>query len=142
MMKKTDKIFVAGHSGLVGSALVRALREEGYENLLLRTHRELNLCDRQATQQFFDEERPEYVFLSAAKVGGIIANNLKPAEFIVQNLTIELNVIDAAFKSDVKKLLFLGLIAHTPSLLVNRLKNRVYCLVALRKRIGLMPLRR
>lgn len=107
-MKKDSKIFVAGHRGLVGSALVRALEAQGFNNLILRTHAELDLLDQNAVRSFFEKEKPEYVFLAAAKVGGIMANKTYPADFIRENLAVELNVIDAAHKSDVKKLLFLG----------------------------------
>lgn len=99
---------MAGHRGLVGSALVSALRERGYQNLILRAKAELDLRDQAATKAFFESERAEYVFLSAAKVGGIMANSTYPAEFIYDNLAIELNVIDTAYRSGVTKLLFLG----------------------------------
>ncbi|MDP3958240.1 MAG: GDP-L-fucose synthase, partial [bacterium] len=107
-MKKTSKIYVAGHRGLVGSAIVRRLANEEYKNLLLRTHTELDLLDQKAVIDFFRKEKPEYVFLAAAKVGGIFANNTYPAEFVYENLVIETNVIHAAHLSGVKKLLFLG----------------------------------
>lgn len=108
MMEKTAKIFVAGHRGLVGSAILRQLRSSGYERLLKRTHAELNLTCQQAVDAFFQMERPEYVFLAAAKVGGILANDSYPADFIYQNLMMETNVMHAAHCSGVKKLLFLG----------------------------------
>ncbi len=101
-------IYVAGHSGLVGSALVRNLKRAGYANLLLRTHAELDLTDERAVREFFNAERPEYVFLAAAKVGGIVANNTYPAEFIRDNLAIQTNVIDAAWRAGVRRLMFLG----------------------------------
>lgn len=101
-------IYVAGHRGLVGSAIVRNLRAAGHTNLLLRTHAELDLTDEHATQAFFDAEKPEFVFLAAAKVGGILANNQFPAEFIRDNLVIQANVIHAAHRSGVKRLMFLG----------------------------------
>lgn len=107
-MNKDSKIFVAGHRGLVGSALVRALEAQGFNNLTLKTRKELDLTDAHAVAEFFAQEKPEYVFLAAAKVGGIMANKNSPADFIRDNLAVELNVIDAAHKSDVKKLLFLG----------------------------------
>src|SRR5581483_10271207 len=88
-----SKIYIAGHTGLVGSALMRRLQENGYKNLLLRTHEELDLANQQAVKDFFQKERPEYVFLAAAKVGGILANSNFPADFIIANLNIELNVI-------------------------------------------------
>jgi GDP-L-fucose synthase len=107
-MDKGAKIFVAGHRGLVGAAIVRALKKDGYHNLVVKTHKELDLTRQAAVEEFFVAERPEYVILAAAKVGGIHANSTYPAEFIGVNLQIQTNVIDAAHKSGVKKLLFLG----------------------------------
>ncbi len=107
-MNKCSKIYVAGHRGMVGSAIVRNLREKGYENIIGRTSRELDLTVQADVDRFFAEEQPEYVFLAAAKVGGISANNIHPAEFIYENLMIELNTIHSAHKYGVKKLLFLG----------------------------------
>jgi GDP-L-fucose synthase len=107
-MRREDKIFVAGHRGLVGSALVRNLRAKGFDNLLLRTHVELELTDQGATADFFAQEKPDYVFLAAAKVGGIYANNTYPAEFVYSNLVIQSNVIHAAYVNQVKRLIFLG----------------------------------
>ncbi len=107
-MKKNEKIYVAGHRGLVGSAIVRRLHQDGYDNLLLKTSAELDLTDQQATAAFFAAEKPDYVFLAAAKVGGIQANNVYPAEFIYQNLAIQTNVIHHSYLNQVKKLLFLG----------------------------------
>ena len=107
-MKKESKIYVAGHRGLVGSALVRNLRDKGFKNLVLRTHDELELHDQAAVQAFFAEEKPEYVILAAAKVGGIYANNAYPAEFIYDNLIIQSNVIHSAWQNNVSRLLFLG----------------------------------
>jgi GDP-L-fucose synthase len=107
-LDKASRIFVAGHRGLVGSAIVRRLEAEGFRNLLLRSHAELDLTDRAAVDRFFDAERPEYVFLAAARVGGINANNTRPAEFIHSNLAIQTNVIDAAYRFGVLKLQFLG----------------------------------
>jgi GDP-L-fucose synthase len=108
MMNHDSKIYVAGHRGLVGSALARALQERGYRNLVLRTHAELDLSDQGAVAEFFAREKPEYVLLAAAKVGGINANNTYPAEFIRQNLAIQTNVIHESWRNDVKRLLFLG----------------------------------
>jgi GDP-L-fucose synthase len=102
------KIYVAGHRGLAGSALVRRLRAAGYENLVLRTHDELELTDALAVRRFFEAERPEHVLLAAAKVGGILANDTMPAEFIRENLAIQTNVIHEAWRAGVKRLLFLG----------------------------------
>lgn len=107
-MDKAARIYVAGHRGLVGSAIVRRLRADGYRDLLLRTHAELDLTDAAATDDFFEQERPDYVFLAAAKVGGIVANNTYPAEFIRDNLVIQTNVIHSAHKRGVVRLLFLG----------------------------------
>lgn len=107
-MQPGDKVYVAGHRGLVGSALVRRLDREGFSRVVTRTRQELDLTDRHAVVRFFEEERPEYVFLAAARVGGIWANATRPAEFIAENLAIALNVIDAAYRSGVKKLLYLG----------------------------------
>jgi GDP-L-fucose synthase len=107
-MNPFSKIYIAGHTGLVGSAILRCLQSQGYSNLILRTHRELDLEIQKDINDFFETERPEYVFLAAAKVGGIYANNTYPADFIYNNLIIEANVIHAAYKYGVKKLLFLG----------------------------------
>ncbi|BCS80358.1 GDP-L-fucose synthase [Anaerocellum diazotrophicum] len=107
-MEKSSKIFVAGHRGLVGSAIVRRLQKEGYTNLVLKGREEVDLTRQEEVERFFEKERPEYVFLAAAKVGGIHANRTYPAEFIYQNLMIECNVIHSAYKYGVKKLLFLG----------------------------------
>ena len=107
-MEKTSKIYVAGHIGLVGSAFVRGLRAQGYENLVLRTHGELDLLNQQAVEDFFREEQPEYVIDAAAKVGGIRANTEAPAEFFYENMQMEQNLIWSAFRTGVKKFLFLG----------------------------------
>ena len=102
------KIFVAGHSGLVGSAIVRHLKKEGFNNLLLKTHEELDLIDQSEVKNFFGSEKPDYVIIAAAKVGGIHANNTYPADFIYQNMMIEANIINSSFENGVKRLLFLG----------------------------------
>jgi GDP-L-fucose synthase len=107
-INKNTKIYVAGHRGMVGSAIVRQLQAKGFTNIVTRTHAELDLTNQQAVQNFFQEEKPEQVYLAAAKVGGIHANNTYPAEFIYQNLMMEANVIHQAFEAGVKKLLFLG----------------------------------
>ena len=107
-MSLDAKIYVAGHRGLVGSAIVRNLEDKGYTNIICRTHKELDLTNQEAVRTFFEQERPEYVFLAAAKVGGIHANNTYPADFIYDNLMIQNNVIKAAHDFEVKKLLFLG----------------------------------
>lgn len=108
MMKQDSKIYVAGHSGLVGSALMRQMYARGYKNLVKRNHAELDLTDQAAVRDFFAQEKPEYVLLAAARVGGIHANNTYPAEFIQQNLAIQTNVIHEAWRNNVKRLLFLG----------------------------------
>jgi GDP-L-fucose synthase len=107
-MDRAASIYVAGHRGLVGSAIVRALRRAGFENLIVRTRAELDLENQRSTDSFFESERPEYVFLAAAHVGGILANSTQPAEFIRNNLLIQTNVIDAAYRHGARKLLFLG----------------------------------
>lgn len=107
-MNKDAKIYVAGHRGLVGSAISRCLQEKGYLNILTRTHKELDLTNQKETASFFESEKPEYVFLAAAKVGGIVANNTYRAEFIYENMMIQNNVIHQSYKHNVKKLLFLG----------------------------------
>ncbi|MCI9210930.1 MAG: GDP-L-fucose synthase [Eubacterium sp.] len=108
MMEKDAKIYVAGHLGMVGSAIVRCLKQQGYRHLITRTHRELDLCRQDAVEDFFAEESPEYVFLAAAKVGGIAANEAAPADFMWDNMTLEMNVIHAAWANGCKKLEFLG----------------------------------
>lgn len=107
-MKKSSKIFVAGHSGLIGSAIIRKLKLLGYTNVITRTHKSLDLTDRKKTESFFSKEQPEYVILAAAKVGSIQANDAYPAEFIFENLVIQNNVIDLSWRFNVKKLLYLG----------------------------------
>jgi GDP-L-fucose synthase len=107
-MDLNDKIYVAGHRGLVGSAIVRQLESRGFTNLLMRTHKELDLTNQAQVQSFFTQENPDYVILAAAKVGGIHANNIYPADFIYQNMMIEANVINSTYESKVKRLLFLG----------------------------------
>lgn len=107
-MQTDSKIYLAGHGGLVGSALMRCLEREGYQNVITRTHSELDLCSQQSVEDFFSKEKPEYVFLAAAKVGGILANDKYRADFIRENLLIQTNVISAAARQEVKKLLFLG----------------------------------
>ncbi|MFH2065958.1 MAG: GDP-L-fucose synthase [Pseudomonadota bacterium] len=107
-MKKDAKIYVAGHMGLVGSTICRKLQEEGYRNVLVRSRPELDLMRQSDVEMFFRTEKPEYVFLAAAKVGGILANNTYPAEFIYNNLTIQNNIIHSSWKTGVKRLLFLG----------------------------------
>lgn len=107
-LNKSAKIYVAGHSGLVGSAIIRWLKKRGFTNLITKTHQDLDLTNQVAVQDFFQQQQPDYVILAAAKVGGIVANNTYPADFIYQNMMIEANVIHCAFKNKVKRLLFLG----------------------------------
>lgn len=107
-MDKNSKIYVAGHKGLVGSAITRGLKRQGFNNLIFRSKEELDLMDQKATAEFFAKEKPEYVFLAAAMVGGIKANSERPADFILNNLTIQNNIISSAYTNGVKKLLFLG----------------------------------
>jgi GDP-L-fucose synthase len=107
-MLKDAKIYVAGHKGMVGSAIVRELQRQGYFQIITRTHAELDLCRQEEVEQFFAAEKPEYVFLAAAKVGGIVANQSALADFMYDNMMLEMNVIHAAWKNDCKKLLFLG----------------------------------
>lgn len=107
-MEQNAKIYVAGHRGMVGSAIVRALKRQGYDNIITRTHAELDLTRQSDVEAFFKAERPDYVFLAAAKVGGIVANNEAPADFMYQNMALEMNVIHSAWQSGVRKLQFLG----------------------------------
>ncbi len=122
-MDKNARIYVAGHRGLVGSAIVRNLNARGYNNLLQRTHAELDLTDQQATSAFFAREKPDYVFLAAARVGGIHANNVYPAEFIRDNLVIQINVIHAAYLNQIKRLMFLGSSCIYPKLAPQPMKE-------------------
>lgn len=122
-MEKSSRIFVAGHRGLVGSAICRELVRQGYKNLVLRTHAELELTNRTAVMEFFKQEQPEFVFLAAAKVGGILANDSYPADFIRENLEIQTSVIDASYHSQVKRLLFLGSSCIYPKLAPQPIKE-------------------
>ena len=122
-MKKDSLIYVAGHRGLVGSAICRNLRQQGFTRLLLRSRAELDLTDAVAVQRFFEQERPQYVFLAAAKVGGILANDLYPADFIRENLVIQTNVIDASYRAGVDRLLFLGSSCIYPKLCPQPIKE-------------------
>ncbi len=122
-MDKNSKIFIAGHRGLVGSAIVRALQKEGFSNLVLKAHKELDLTNQHAVSEFFAQEKPEYVFLAAAKVGGIMANKNYPADFIYNNLTIQSNIIHNAYVHKAKKLLFLGSSCIYPKLCPQPIKE-------------------
>jgi len=123
MMEKSSRIYVAGHRGLAGSAIVRALNLHGFTSVIYRTHTELDLTDRAAVREFFDRQRPEYVFVAAAKVGGILANDTYPADFIRDNLEIQTNVIDASYRIGVKRLLFLGSSCIYPKLAPQPIKE-------------------
>ena len=122
-MEKKSKIFVAGHRGMVGSAIVKDLENQGYTNIIFKTSSELNLINQQAVASFFESEKPEYVFLAAAKVGGIIANNTYRADFIYENILIQSNVIHQSYLNNVKKLLFLGSTCIYPKLAPQPLKE-------------------
>lgn len=122
-MNKKQKIYVAGHDGLVGSAIVRSLKKQGYTNLLFKTRKQLDLLNQEAVNKFFHQHKPDFVFLAAAKVGGIIANTTYPADFIYENLTVETNVIHAAYENKVKKLLFLGSSCIYPKLAPQPIKE-------------------
>lgn len=122
-MEKSSKIFVAGHRGMVGSAIIRKLEQEGFTNIITRTSAELDLRNQEAVNVFFEKEEPGYVFLAAAKVGGILANNTYRAEFLYDNLLMESNIIHAAYKNEVKKLLFLGSSCIYPKLAPQPLKE-------------------
>ena len=123
MMKADARIYVAGHRGMVGSAIVRELKRQGYTNIITRCHDELDLCRQEATESFFAEERPEYIFLAAAKVGGIVANQNFPADFLYDNMILEMNVIHSAWKNGCKKLLFLGSSCIYPRMAVQPMKE-------------------
>ena len=125
-MDKGSKIYVAGHRGMVGSAIVRKLKKEGYNNLVLKTSAELDLRNQAEVSVFFAAEKPDYVFLAAAKVGGIVANNTYRAEFLYDNLMIQNNVIHHAYVNGVKKLMFLGSSCIYPKLAPQPLKEKVY----------------
>lgn len=125
-MKKNSKIYIAGHTGLVGGAITRLLKKGKYTNLLLRTRKELNLEDELAVSSFFKNEKPEYVFLCAARVGGIMDNKTRPAEFILSNLKIQSNIIDAAYRSGVTKLLFMGSSCIYPRLAPQPIKEEYF----------------
>jgi GDP-L-fucose synthase len=122
-MEKKDKIYIAGHRGMVGSAITRKLQKEGFTNFVTRTSAELDLKDQRAVQAFFEKEKPDYVFLAAAKVGGILANNTYRGEFLYDNLMIQNNTIDAAYRNGVKKLMFLGSSCIYPKLAPQPLKE-------------------
>src|SRR3989344_1428722 len=122
-MNKKSKIYVAGHAGLVGGAIFGLLKKQGYKDVIGKTHKELDLGDEGAVQKFFKKEKPEYVFLCAAKVGGIMANKTQPADFLFQNVRIQNNIIDSAYKNSVKKLLFMGSACIYPRLCPQPIKE-------------------
>ncbi|MHA4808330.1 GDP-L-fucose synthase [Flavitalea flava] len=122
-MNESDKIYVAGHRGMVGSAICRKLNSEGFSNLLLRTSVELDLRNQAAVSEFFEKEKPDYVFMAAAKVGGILANNIYRGEFLYDNLMIQNNIIDASYRAEVKKLMFLGSSCIYPKMAPQPLKE-------------------
>ena len=133
MMEKGSKIFVAGHRGMVGGAILRELRRQGYENIVTRTHAELDLTCQAAVEDFFRAERPEYVFLAAAKVGGIVANDTAPADFMYVNMMLEMNVVNAAWRYGCKKLEFLGSSCIYPRLAPQPMKEDCLLTGALEK---------
>src|ERR1700710_2527293 len=122
-MEKNSRIYIAGHRGMVGSAIMRHLQTQGHESFIVRTSQELDLRNQQAVHSFFEKEKPDYVFLAAAKVGGILANNTYRADFIYENLMMETNIIHAAWKSEVKKLMFLGSSCIYPKMAPQPLKE-------------------
>ena len=126
-MKSQDKIYVAGHQGLVGSAIMRTLQKNGYTNIIYRTIDEMDLRNQEVVNRFFEEEKPQYVILAAAKVGGIHANNTYPAEFIYDNMMIAFNVIHAAYLNKVEKLLFLGSSCIYPKMSEQPIKEESIC---------------
>ena len=123
-MEKKSKIYVSGHKGMVGSALLRYLNKDGYKNLITRTKKELNLVSQEQTKIFFEEQIPEYVFVAAAKVGGIKANNTFRAQFLYENIMIQNNIIHYAYKKGVKKLIFLGSACIYPRLAEQPIKEK------------------
>ena len=125
MMEKNAKIYVAGHKGMVGSAIIRELERQGYTNIITRGHKELDLCRQEAVEDFFAEEKPEYVFLAAAKVGGINANQSALADFMYDNMILEMNVIHAAWQNGCKKLEFLGSSCIYPRMAPQPMKESV-----------------
>lgn len=139
MMDKEAKIYVAGHRGMVGSAIVRRLEKEGYGNLVLKTSSQLDLRNQGQVEQFFSEEKPEYVFLAAAKVGGIVANSKHPADFMYDNMILEINVIHSAFVNQVKKLMFWAVPAFTPEWLPSRCRKAAFLPVPWNRPMKHMP---
>ena len=135
MMEKNAKIYVAGHRGMVGSAIVRELQRQGYNNIITRTHRELDLIRQDQVENFFAEEKPEYVFLAAAKVGGIMGNSEALADFMYINMILEMNVINAAWRNGCKKLEFLGSSCIYPRMAPQPMKENCLLTSELEKKI-------
>ena len=135
-MEKDAKIYVAGHQGMVGSAIIRELRRQGYESIVTRTHQELDLCRQEAVERFFETEKPEYVFLAAARVGGIGANSEALADFMYDNMMLEMNVIHSAWKYNCKKLEFLGSSCIYPRMAPQPMKEDCLLTSALEKTIS------
>ena len=135
-MEKDAKIYVAGHQGMVGSAIIRELRRQGYESIVTRTHQELDLCRQEAVERFFETEKPEYVFLAAARVGGIGANSEALADFMYDNMILEMNVIHSAWKNNCKKLEFLGSSCIYPRMAPQPMKEDCLLTSALEKTIS------
>ena len=135
-MEKDAKIYVAGHQGMVGSAIIRELRRQGYESIVTRTHQELDLCRQEAVERFFETEKPEYVFLAAARVGGIGANSVALADFMYDNMILEMNVIHSAWKNNCKKLEFLGSSCIYPRMAPQPMKEDCLLTSALEKTIS------
>lgn len=142
MMDKNAKIYVAGHRGMVGSAIVRELERQGYTNIVTRTHKELNLCRQDDVEKFFAQEKPEYVFLAAAKVGGIVANEEALADFMYDNMTLEMNVIHSAWQNGCKKLEFLGSSCIYPRMAPQPMKEDCLLTGELEKQMRHMRLRK
>lgn len=135
-MEKDAKIYVAGHQGMVGSAIIRELRRQGYESIVTRTHQELDLCRQETVERFFETEKPEYVFLAAARVGGIGANSEALADFMYDNMILEMNVIHSAWKNNCKKLEFLGSSCIYPRMAPQPMKEDCLLTSALEKTIS------
>ena len=137
MMEKNARIYVAGHKGMAGSAIVRELRRQGYKNLITCSHKELDLTRQEAVEKFFKTEKPEYVFHSAGKVGGIVANNESPADFMYENIMMEMNVIHSAFRNGIKKLEFLGSSCIYPKFAPQPMPESCLCFATSRHREAL-----
>ena len=126
MIKKKDKIYVAGHNGLVGSSIIRELKKQGYKTLFIKSKNQLNLINQNRVYKFLRDEKPKFVFIAAAKVGGILTNNSLRGQFIFENLAIQNNLIDGSFKAGVKDLIFLGSNCVYPKIVLNQSKRSIY----------------